>query len=104
MRQPLAALLARRLQTGHSGFFHSWQSSSLPRRLNKRPLTADRRPKADSPLSPSPDIEAEEPSAAVGFSPQLEVEDNGVLPRRYPLTIAAVSHLPTLGNFRMEER
>lgn len=50
------------------------------------------------------DIEAEEPSALVDFSPHLKWEENTVLPRRYPLAVAAVSHLPMLGNFRMEER
>jgi len=47
---------------------------------------------------------AEEPSASVNFSSWPAGEENMVLPRRYPLTVAAVSHLPMLGNFRMKER
>ncbi len=68
----------------------------------------------DVPLSPSNvgfppqcDIRrtgAEEPSASVGFSPQPEREEDTVLSCKYPLTVAAVSHLPMLGNFRMKER
>lgn len=53
---------------------------------------------------PQRDIEAEEPSASIDFSPPLTGEEDTVLPRRYPLTVAAVSHLPMLGNFRMKER
>jgi len=53
---------------------------------------------------PQCDIEAEEPSASVDFSPQPAGEEKTVLPRGYPLTVAAVSHLPMLGNFPMKER
>ncbi len=61
-------------------------------------------PLGDGRYRPIPDIEAEEPSALVDFSPHSKWEENTVLLRRYPLALAAVSHLPMLGNFRMEER